>query len=121
MQENASRGNDNDRVAADATAGERASCHDRPMPDATPIAELPNFGPKSAELLKAVGLHTLSDLRRLGSVAAYAQAKRGGKPVSLNLLWAIEGAITGEAWQDVARLHRTSLLLALDDHERRSR
>ncbi|WP_264362066.1 TfoX/Sxy family protein [Ramlibacter tataouinensis] len=43
-----------------------------------------------------------------------------GRPVSLNLLWALEGAITGERWQEVARRHRTSLLLALEDHERRA-
>jgi hypothetical protein len=37
---------------------------------------------------------------------------------SLNLLWALESALTGEPWQQVARRHRTSLLLALDDREK---
>ena len=38
-----------------------------------------------------------------------------GTPV--NLLWALEGALTGLPWQAVARDHRTSLLLALETHE----
>jgi DNA transformation protein len=36
---------------------------------------------------------------------------------SLNLLWALEGALTGLHWQEVAKEHRTSLLLALETHE----
>ena len=33
-------------------------------------------------------------------------------------MWAIEGALTNLPWQVVAREHRTSLLLALEDYER---
>lgn len=88
------------------------------MHDDTPLSALPNLGPRSAALLAPVGLRTLADLRRVGSVAAYVQARRSGQPVSLNLLWAMEGALTGERWQTVARRERTRLLLALDDCER---
>lgn len=88
------------------------------MADATSVLLLPNLGPKSAQMLQAAGIQTLGDLRTLGSVAAYAKARRAGQRVSLNLLWALEGALTGERWQDVARHHRTSLLLALDEYER---
>lgn len=92
--------------------------HDLFMTDATSLSLLPNLGPKSARMLQTAGIKTLGDLRALGSVAAYAKAKRAGQSVSLNLLWALEGALTGERWQDVARKHRTSLLLALDEYER---
>jgi DNA transformation protein len=34
------------------------------------------------------------------------------------LLWALEGALSGEHWQQVAREHRTSLLLAVEERER---
>jgi DNA transformation protein len=37
---------------------------------------------------------------------------------SLNLLWALEGALSNIPWQVVAREHRTSLLLALEQCER---
>ncbi len=82
------------------------------------IADLPNLGPKSELALHAAGIHSVDVLRKLGAVAAYAQVKRSGAPTSLNLLWALEGALTNVPWQVVAREHRTSLLLALEDYER---
>jgi DNA transformation protein len=88
------------------------------MPRSIPISELPNLGPKSQEMLARAGITTLAQLRRTGSVKAYVRAKRAGANVSLNLLWALEGSLTGLPWQTVARDHRTSLLLALDAHER---
>lgn len=78
------------------------------------LADLPNLGPKSQQMLQAAGIRTVAQLRQLGSVAAYARVKQAGLPASLNLLWALEGALTGLAWQVVAREHRTSLLLALE-------
>jgi DNA transformation protein len=82
------------------------------------IADLPNLGPSSEAALRTAGIASLEELRRLGAIAAYARAKRAGAPVSLNLLWALEGALTDLPWQIVAREHRTSLLLALEQHER---
>jgi len=66
------------------------------------------------------GITSVEQLRKIGSVAAYVRAKRTGANVSLNLLWALEGTISGLHWQEVARDHRTSLLLALEDQERRA-
>lgn len=80
----------------------------------TDIANLPNLGPKSKEMLAAANVKTLAQLRKLGAVAAYAQVKQKNARASLNLLWALEGALTGLPWQTVAREHRTSLLLALE-------
>jgi len=82
-----------------------------PTPDT-----LPNLGPASRRLLADVGLGTVDNLRRIGAVAAFARVQARHPSVSLNLLWALEGALTGERWQDVAREHRTSLLLALESH-----
>lgn len=87
------------------------------MPRLTPDA-LPNLGPKSAEALALAGVRTVDDLRKLGSVRAYAKAKKAGAKVSLNLLWALEGALTDLPWRVVAREHRTSLLLALESLDR---
>jgi DNA transformation protein and related proteins len=87
----------------------------------TPLSDLPNLGPKSAAVLRRAGITDVDKLRRMGSVAAYAQAKRMEPRVSLNLLWALEGALSGLPWQQVAREHRTSLLLALEDHLRQPR
>jgi DNA transformation protein len=81
---------------------------------AAQLTELPNLGPKSQQMLNAVGIQNLAQLRKLGAVRAYAQVKRVNPRASLNLLWALEGALTGLPWQTVAREHRTSLLLALE-------
>ena len=68
-------------------------------------------------MLAAAGIDSQDHLAKLGSVAAFAMVKRSGPRVSLNLLWAIEGALTGQTWQTVAREHRASLLLALEFFE----
>lgn len=86
--------------------------------DALSVRDLTSLGPKSQAMLARAGITTVEELRRLGAVAAYARTKRANSGASLNLLWALESALTGEPWQQVARRHRTSLLLALDDHER---
>jgi DNA transformation protein and related proteins len=82
------------------------------------IADLKSLGPKSQQMLARAGVTTITQLRNLGSVPAYVRAKRANSNVSLNLLWALESALSGEPWQEVARNHRTSLLLALEEHEK---
>lgn len=85
---------------------------------------LPGIGPKSGEMLRAAGITSLPQLRELGSVRAYVMVKRAArenpslnfKP-SLNLLWGLEGLLTGEHWKDIAKNQRTSLLLALEEAE----
>lgn len=74
-----------------------------------------NLGPKSEAMLRTAGITSVEQLRDMGSVAAYVKVKASGARASLNLLWALEGVLTGEPWQVVARQHRTSLLLALDE------
>lgn len=89
------------------------------MPRCVELQSLANLGPKSAANLRAAGIESIKQLAALGSVRAYVQVKRGcGAKVSLNLLWALEGALTGLPWQQVAREHRTSLLLAVEQCER---
>lgn len=90
------------------------------MDDSTPISQLHGLGPKSQAMLAQAGIHNLGQLRALGSVEAYVRTMRVNRGVSLNLLWALESALCGEPWQQVARRYRTSLLLALEQRETRS-
>lgn len=85
----------------------------------TTLASLKSLGPKSQEMLETAGIHTVAQLQEIGSVAAYAKVKKVWPKASLNLLWALESALTDVPWQEVSRLHRTTLLLALEDLERR--
>jgi DNA transformation protein len=86
----------------------------------TDIAKLPNLGPKSKEMLAAAQIQTVAQLRKLGAIAAYARVKQRNGKASLNLLWALEGALTGLPWQVVAREHRTSLLWGLEQYQTNS-
>ena len=84
------------------------------------ISGLKSLGPKSQEMLARAGITSVEQLRQTGSVEAYHRAKQANGNVSLNLLWALESALTGQPWQEVARIHRTSLLLALDALEQQT-
>ena len=67
-------------------------------PGATPVRRLLNLGPKSASWLEQVGIRTRADLERIGSVAAYLEVRDAGLESSLNLLWALEGALLDVRW-----------------------
>jgi len=82
------------------------------------ISGLKGLGPKSQEMLARAGITTIAQLRDIGSVEAFVRTRRVVPGASLNLLWALESALSGEPWKEVARLHRTSLLLAVDERER---
>jgi len=78
-------------------------------------APLPNIGPVSKRMLAAVGIRSVETLRQLGSIEAYRRVRAHDPRASLNLLWALEGALTGRPWEDVARNDRLSLLLQLEN------
>lgn len=81
---------------------------------------LRNIGPQSQAMLRKAGITKLEQLQALGAVRAYALVKRHNAQASLNLLWALEGALSNLHWTEVAREHRTSLLFALDEFQRQS-
>ncbi len=71
--------------------------------------EFRNIGPVSLGWLNAVGIHTLEDLRRVGSVNAYKKICAKGIPPNLNLLYALEGAILDIPWQALSQPQKTNL------------
>ncbi|MGE5453546.1 MAG: TfoX/Sxy family DNA transformation protein [Acidobacteriota bacterium] len=84
----------------------------------TSVDALPNLGPKSQEMLAKAGITDVEALRQLGAVMAYVKTKAIWPQASLNLLWALEGALSGRPWQQVAETDRASLLMALEDVQR---
>ncbi|MEB0204089.1 TfoX/Sxy family protein [Pseudomonas sp. CCC3.1] len=65
------------------------------------LQHLKNLGKTSAQWLHAVGIHSASDLRRLGAVDAYRAVKARGFRASKVLLYAIEGALLDVHWNDI--------------------
>lgn len=62
---------------------------------------LPNLSSVSTQWLAAVGIHTLDDLREVGVITAYNLVTAHGYNTSLNLLWALQGALTDVRWTEV--------------------
>ena len=63
------------------------------------LARLANLGPTSEKWLNAIGVYTKRDLEKLGAVNAYRLLKGHGYNASLNLVYAIEGALRGLDWK----------------------
>ena len=76
--------------------------------------KLLNLGPKSMAWLRQTGVRTLDDLKAVGSLAAFVRIKRAGFKPSLNLLYALEGAILECHWQSLPEGRRSELILAAD-------
>jgi DNA transformation protein and related proteins len=72
--------------------------------------KLRNVGPKSAAWLRQVGLRTREDLASVGAVDAFMRVKRAGFKPSLNLLYALEGALCDCHWQEVPESRRSELV-----------
>jgi hypothetical protein len=77
-------------------------------------AKLRNIGPKSAAWLRQVGLRSREDLEAVGAVDAFMRVKRAGFKPSLNLLYALEGALLDCHWQDVPEARRGELVHAAE-------
>ena len=73
------------------------------------LSDLPNIGPRSQEWLNAVGLYTLADLENVGAVEVYRQLKELDYPVTLNMVYAIQGAIMDCPWNHLPPHIRESL------------
>ena len=76
--------------------------------------KIKNIGPKSMAWLRQTGIRTQADLEAAGSLAAYVRIKRAGFKPSLNMLYAMEGAILGCHWQDIPAERRSELILAAE-------
>ena len=73
-----------------------------------------NIGPKSAAWLRQVGLRTNEDLVAAGPVDAFMRVKRAGFKPSLNMLYALEGAMQDCHWQEVPEARRAELVAAVE-------
>ncbi|HIV70271.1 MAG TPA: TfoX/Sxy family DNA transformation protein [Candidatus Aquabacterium excrementipullorum] len=82
------------------------------------LEALPNLGPKFAEMLVRAGIRSESALRKAGAVKAFVQVRGAMPEATLQLLWALEGALSGRPAQEIDESDRTSLLMALEDATR---
>ena len=78
------------------------------------LGKLVNLGAKSVAWLRAAGVSDESALRRLGPVAAFRRVEQAGFGPSINLLYALEGALENVRWDRLTRVRRSELIRELD-------
>lgn len=78
-------------------------------------ASFTGLGPTSQHWLATIGITTPEQLAAQDPFAVWARLKATHPGVSLNLLYALIGAVEHRDWQDVARDDRTTILLRLQD------
>jgi DNA transformation protein len=84
--------------------------------DDTPTDELPNLGPTSAAWLAEAGIRTLHDLTQVGVVAAYLMVRQRRPEATLNLLYALHGAVTRTSWAKLSAATKADLKRQVDEH-----
>jgi DNA transformation protein len=81
--------------------------------DMNAIDRMRNIRPVSATWLQAVGIKSLADLSRVGAIDAFRAVEAAGFRPSLNLLYALEGAILDVDWRALSLGERAELREAL--------
>jgi len=84
----------------------------------TPVARLKNVGPKSARLLEEIGIHTLADLEKVGSVFAYRILRHRFSGVTLNMLYGLEATLRDIHWLELTPEDKAGLRNAAGDELR---
>ncbi len=79
------------------------------MSTSTSLSDLPNIGPRSQEWLNAIGIYALADLENVGPVEVCRQLRELDFPVTLNLVYAVQGAIIDCPWNHLPPDNRDNL------------
>ncbi len=73
-----------------------------------------NVGPKSAAWLRQVGIKTDDEVKAIGSLETFMKVKRAGFKPSLNLLYALEGAVLDCHWTALTTERKSELVLEVN-------
>ncbi len=77
------------------------------------IEQLPNLGPVMAHRLREIGICTEDDLQASGSARAFVRLRAAfGRSVTLNALYAMEGALLGVDWTELRPERKAELRTA---------
>jgi DNA transformation protein and related proteins len=72
-------------------------------------APILNIGPKSSQWLREVGVHSTSDIERIGVLDVYRMLVERGINPAVVMLYALEGAITNTHWNEIADERKAEL------------
>jgi DNA transformation protein len=75
-----------------------------------PLARMRNLGPVSATRLRAVGIESPEELRRVGAVEAFIRLREANPfEISAVFLYALHGAVTDTDWRQLSESTRARL------------
>ena len=80
----------------------------------TLLSELANLGPTSERMLNAIGIFNQEQVENTDPVEAYMKMKSRGMKVSINIIYAIYGAIHTLHWTRIPVEERSRLIHKLD-------
>lgn len=76
------------------------------------LIQLKNIGAASVNILHAVGIHNVDDLKTVGAVETYLRIKNRGISVSKVMLYALQGALDDTHWSDLSAQEKAQLIAA---------
>ncbi|CAM2951893.1 TfoX/Sxy family DNA transformation protein [Vibrio ordalii] len=78
------------------------------------LKDLPNLRLATERMLKKAGIESVTDLQSKGALEAYkAIQQTHSSSISIELLWALEGAIKGKHWSVIPQSRRDELVKSL--------
>lgn len=83
----------------------------------TELLKLRNVGLRSCQWLQEVGIDSPETLRKLGAAETFVRVRHAGFHPSLNLLYALEGAIKDCHWTALDHDCRSHLLAMVEQQE----
>jgi DNA transformation protein len=84
------------------------------------LTKLKNIGPTLAQKLQGIGVESLEDLKKLGSIEVVLQIRVKDLSACYNMLYAIEGAIQGIRWHNIPKMDKAKLKAEFDISTRHS-
>ena len=81
------------------------------------LRDLKGLGPASEKMLQSIAINTAEDLKKMGAIRAFIKLKKElQKKPSLNMLYAMVGALEGKHWVDIAKKEKGRLIMELDGY-----
>jgi DNA transformation protein and related proteins len=109
----ASATSNSDNVRVERTT--RPAEHRRTAQGEPALSELCGLGPASVAMLASVKIRSAKALRQADLYVVYAKIRSLHPKTSINLLYAMMGAVEDIDWRVIARERRSEVLMQLDD------
>ncbi len=74
------------------------------------LSKLKNIGEVSEKILNSIDVYTREDIEELGTVTIYFILKDHGHDVSMNMVYALQGAIMNLHWNDLPKKVKSDLI-----------